>query len=78
MCAVNKESELIEFVFDSFYVDLQNDEIYLTFTAGSVCFRGACSNVVVFGLSIEIVLAPYLDGVVVATVMRVLLFVLHV
>ena len=36
MCVVNKQFELLEFVFDSVYVDLQYDEIYLTFTAGSV------------------------------------------
>ena len=36
MCFVNKQFELLEFVFDSVYVDLQYDEISLTFTAGSV------------------------------------------
>ena len=36
MCAENKQFEFVEFVFDSVYVDLQYDEIYLTFTAGSV------------------------------------------
>ena len=36
MCVVNKQFELLEFVFDSVYVDLQYDEIFLTFTAGSV------------------------------------------
>ena len=36
MCVVNKQFELREFVFDSIYVKLQYDEIYLTFTAGSV------------------------------------------
>ena len=36
MCAVNKQFELLQFVFDSVYVDLQYDEISLTFTAGSV------------------------------------------
>ena len=34
MCVVNKQFELLEFVFDSVYVDLQYDEIFLTFTAG--------------------------------------------
>ena len=28
MCVVNKQFELLEFVFDSVYVDLQYDEIY--------------------------------------------------
>ena len=36
MCVVNKQFELLEFVFDSVYVDLQYDELSLTFTAGSV------------------------------------------
>ena len=40
MCVVNKQFELIEFVFESVYVDLQYDEISLTFTAGSVCLCG--------------------------------------
>ena len=35
-CIVNKQFELLEFVFDSIYVDLQYDEISLTFTAVSV------------------------------------------
>ena len=38
MCFVNKQFELLEFVFDSVYVDLQYDEISLIFTAGSVFF----------------------------------------
>ena len=36
MCVVNKQFELLECIFDSIYVDLQYDEISLTFTAGSV------------------------------------------
>ena len=54
MCVVNKQFELIEFVFDSVYVDLQYDEISLTFTAGSVSLCCVCSNVVVFGLSVRL------------------------
>ena len=49
-------------VVDSVYVDLQYDEISLTFTAGVV----------------SVVMVPYVDAVVAVTVMRVLLFVLHV
>ena len=49
MCVVNKQFELLEFVFDSVYVDLQYDEIYLTFTAGSVSLCCVCGHVVVFG-----------------------------
>ena len=35
-CVVNKQFELLEFVFDSVYVDLKYDEISLSFTAGYV------------------------------------------
>ena len=34
MCVVSKPFELLEFVYESVYVDLQYDEISLTFTAG--------------------------------------------
>ena len=50
MCVVNKQFELLEFVFESVYVDLQYYEISLTFTAGSVCLCGVCSPVLVLGL----------------------------
>ena len=50
MCVVNKQFELLEFVSESVYVDLQYDEISLTFTAGSVCLCGVSSHVVVLGL----------------------------
>ena len=44
-----------------------------------MCVCGVCSPVVVIGLSVRIVLVPYVVGAVVAvTVMHVLLFVLHV
>ena len=49
---LNKQFVLAEFVFDSVYVDLQYDEIYLTFTAGSVSLCCVCSHVIVFGLSV--------------------------
>ena len=52
MCVVNKQFELLEFVFYSVYIDIQYDEISLTFTAGFVCVCGVCSHVVVFGLSV--------------------------
>ena len=54
MCVVNKQFELLEFVFDSVYVDLQYDEISLTFTAGYVCLCGVCSPEVVLGLSVRL------------------------
>ena len=43
---MNMQFELLEFVFDSVDVDLQYDEIFLTFTAGSVCLCGVCIHVV--------------------------------
>ena len=52
-CVVNKRFELIEFVFDSIYVDLQYDEISLTFTAGYVFLCCVCSHVVVFHMSVR-------------------------
>ena len=51
MCVVNKQFELLKFVFDSVYADLQYDEISLTFTARSV-------SVVVFGLSVSLLWYP--------------------
>ena len=36
MCVLNNQFEHLEFVFDSVYVDLQYDEIFITFTAVSV------------------------------------------
>ena len=59
--------ELLEFVSESVYVDLQYDEISLTFTAGYVCLCGVCSPWSVC----EVVVGA-------VTVMHVLLFVLHV
>ena len=53
MCVVNKLVELLEFVFNSVYVDLKY-EIYLTYTTGYVCLCGVCSHVVVFGLSVRL------------------------
>ena len=81
MCVVNKHFEFLEFIFNYAYVELQYDEIHLIFTAGSVCWCGVCSRVVL-GLGpwsdCVVVLVPYVDAVVAVTVMRVLLFVLHV
>ena len=74
MCVVNKQFELLEFVFDYVYVDLQSDEISITFTAGYVSLCCVCGHVVVC----EFVVVPYVDAVVAVTVMHVLLFVLHV
>ena len=80
MCVVNKLFELLEFVSESVYVDLQYDEISLTFTAGPVCLCGVSSPVVVLNWSVgEVVVVTYVVRAVVAvTVMHVLLFVLHV
>ena len=54
MCVVNKQFELLEFVSESVYVDLQYDEIFLTFTAGHVCLCGVSSHVVVLGLFVRL------------------------
>ena len=45
MCVVNKQFELLEFVFESGYGDLQYDEISLTSTAGFVSVCCVCSHV---------------------------------
>ena len=54
MCVVNKQFELLEFVSESVYVDLQYDEISLTFTDGSVCLCGVSCHVVVLGLFVRL------------------------
>ena len=60
---MNKQFELLEFVFESVYVELQYDyyyyydEISLTFTAGSVCLCGVCNP--------WFVVVPYVVGAVV-------------
>ena len=53
MCVVNKQFELLEFVSESVYVDLQYDEISLTYTAEPVCLFGVSSPVVVIGLFVR-------------------------
>ena len=74
MCVVNKQFELLGFIFDSFYVDLQYDDISLTSTAGSVPLCCVCSRL---WYVCEVVVVAYVDAVVTVTVMCVLLFVLH-
>ena len=54
MYVVNKRFELLELVADSVYVDLQYDEISLTFTAGYVSLCCVCGHVIVFGLSVRL------------------------
>ena len=54
MCVVNNQFELLEFVFDSVYVDLQYDAISFTFSAGSVSLCCVCGHVVVFYLSVRL------------------------
>ena len=70
MCVVNKQFELLEFVFDSVYADLQYDENSLTSTAGyvSLCW--------VWGIVLctqscgrrwyvcKVVVVPYVDAMV--------------
>ena len=80
MWVVNKQFELLALVSGSVYVDLQYNEISLTFTAGSVCLCGVSSPMVVLGLFVVlVVVVPYVVSAVIAvTVMHVVLFVLHV
>ena len=54
MRVVNKQFELLEFVFDSVYGDLQYDDISFTLTTGSVSLCCVCSYVVVFGMSVRL------------------------
>ena len=42
---MNKQFELLEFVFNSVYVNLKYNEIYITFTVGCVCL---CCGVVMW------------------------------
>ena len=54
MWVVNKQFELLKFVFDSVYVDRQYCEISLTFTAGYMSLCCVCGHVVVFGLCVRL------------------------
>ena len=54
MFVVNKQFELLEFLKYSVYVDMQYDEISLTFTAGSVSLCCVYNHIVVFGLSVRL------------------------
>ena len=60
MWVVNKQFQLYEFASECVYVDLQYDEISLTFTAGPVCLCGVCSPVAVLGLSVRLSWYPML------------------
>ena len=60
MRVVNKQFELLEFVFNSVYGDLQYDDIFLTFTAGYFPLGCVCSHVVVFGMSVRLSWYPML------------------
>ena len=51
MCVVNKQFELLEFVSESVYVDLQYE---ISLTAGPVCLCGVSSPVVVLGLFVRL------------------------
>ena len=54
MSVVKKQFELLEFLFDSVYVDLPYDEISLTFSAVFVSLCCVCSHMVVFSLSVRL------------------------
>ena len=58
MCVVNKQFELLGFVFKFVYADLEYNVISLTFTAGSVCLCGVCSHMVVLGMSVRLLWYP--------------------
>ena len=60
MCVVNKQFEILEFVSETDYVDLQYDEISLTFTVGSVYLCCVSSPVVVLGLFVRFSYYPML------------------
>ena len=49
-----QHTQLLEFVSESVYVDLQYDEISLTFTTGPVCLCGVSSPVLVLGLFVRL------------------------
>ena len=51
---MNMQYELLEFVFDYVYVDLQYDEMSLTFTDGFVSSCCVCIHVGVIGLSVRL------------------------
>ena len=55
MCDVNKQFEFLEFGLDSVYIDLQYDEISLTFTAGSVSLCCVCGRIL---SDCEVVVVP--------------------
>ena len=58
MRVVNKHLELLEFVFNSVYVDLKYNEFSITFIAVSMCLCGLCSHVVVLALSVRLFRYP--------------------
>ena len=49
MWVVYKQFQLMEFVLNYNYVDLKYNDIYNTFTAGSMCLCCVCNHVVVLG-----------------------------
>ena len=59
-CCEVKYFELLEVISESVYVDLQYDEISLTFTAWSVFWCGVSSPVVVLGLIVRLSYYPML------------------
>ena len=63
MRILNKQLGLFGFIFNSVYVDLKCNEIYLTCITGSRYLCGVCCYVVVFGIC-EVVLVSYVDSVV--------------
>ena len=72
MCVVNKQFELLKFVFYSVYVALQRDKNYFTSMSEYVSWWCVYGHVVVFSLPVRLSFYPM--SVADVTVMRVLLF----
>ena len=75
MCVVKKQFDHIEFVFNSFYVDLKCSKIYVPFTVEFLCLCAVWSCGCSWAVG-EVVLVVCV--VCVVTAMRVLLFVWEV
>ena len=73
MCVVNKQFALLEFVLISFMLTGSMMR-FLSLLLLGLC---PCVMSVVMWYVCEVVLVPYVDAVVAVTVIRVLLFVLH-
>ena len=55
---MNKQFELLEFVFNYDYADLKYNEISLTYTSRYVCFCGVSSHMVGLVCSVRLYFYP--------------------